>query len=111
MSVRAAAPQGSDGNPPSSLESASSTFVLHEHGHTLANAVRYMCMKHPDIEFAAYSMPHPSEEIVNLRIQTTGRPAAEILRESVKNVRRVTKHISREFNHALAQHDEAKAKP
>jgi len=33
----------------------------------------YLCMHcSPHVSFCGYSMPHPSEEVVNLRVQTTG---------------------------------------
>ncbi|CAD0042562.1 unnamed protein product [Aureobasidium pullulans] len=38
--------------------------------HTLGNALRYIIMKNPDVEFCGYSIPHPSEAKMNLRIQT-----------------------------------------
>ncbi|CAD0087242.1 unnamed protein product, partial [Aureobasidium vineae] len=41
--------------------------------HTLGNALRYIIMKNPDVEFCGYSIPHPSEAKMNLRIQTWGK--------------------------------------
>lgn len=29
----------------------------------------------PDVEFCAYSIPHPSENVMNIRIQTYSEPA------------------------------------
>ncbi|KAH6654327.1 DNA-directed RNA polymerase [Truncatella angustata] len=54
--------------PGSSATAASFEFL--EEGHTLGNALRYMVMKNPDVEFCAYSIPHPSEFKMNIRIQT-----------------------------------------
>ncbi|KAI1777939.1 DNA-directed RNA polymerase [Hypoxylon cercidicola] len=48
---------------PGSSETAASFEFLKE-GHTLGNALR------PDVEFCAYAIPHPSEDKMNLRIQT-----------------------------------------
>ncbi|MBN3295986.1 RPAC2 protein, partial [Amia calva] len=48
------------------------TFVLHEEDHTLGNALRYMVMKNPEVEFCGYSITHPSESKINFRIQTRG---------------------------------------
>lgn len=33
-------------------------------------------MKNPEVEFCGYSIPHPSEELLNLRIQTYGNITA-----------------------------------
>ncbi|KAI1822959.1 DNA-directed RNA polymerase [Xylaria intraflava] len=54
---------------PGSTSTAASFEFLKE-GHTLGNALRYMIMKNPDVEFCAYAIPHPSEDKMNLRIQT-----------------------------------------
>ncbi|KAI1475973.1 RBP11-like subunits of RNA polymerase [Daldinia eschscholtzii] len=54
---------------PGSSETAASFEFLKE-GHTLGNALRYIIMKNPDVEFCAYAIPHPSEDKMNLRIQT-----------------------------------------
>ncbi|KAF1851190.1 RBP11-like subunits of RNA polymerase [Cucurbitaria berberidis CBS 394.84] len=50
-------------------ESAAS-FQFDGEDHTLGNALRYVIMKNPDVEFCGYSIPHPSEAKMNLRIQT-----------------------------------------
>jgi len=62
------------------------TFQIHDEDHTLGNALRYIIMKKfvypvvgvdvngsPDVEFCGYSIPHPSEPKLNLRIQTYGK--------------------------------------
>ncbi|KAF2795806.1 RBP11-like subunits of RNA polymerase [Melanomma pulvis-pyrius CBS 109.77] len=46
------------------------SFQFDGEDHTLGNALRYTIMKNPDVEFCGYSIPHPSEEKMNLRIQT-----------------------------------------
>lgn len=56
---------------PGSTSTAASYEFLKE-GHTLGNALRYIIMKNPDVEFCAYAIPHPSEDKMNLRIQTYG---------------------------------------
>ncbi|RMX80790.1 hypothetical protein D0867_16352, partial [Hortaea werneckii] len=54
---------------PGSSDTAAS-FAFEREDHTLGNALRYMIMKNPDVEFCGYSIPHPSETVMNLRIQT-----------------------------------------
>ncbi|KAG8419964.1 RNA polymerase subunit AC19, variant 2 [Metarhizium acridum] len=54
---------------PGSTDTAAS-FEFTDEGHTLGNALRYIIMKNPDVEFCAYAIPHPSEPKMNIRIQT-----------------------------------------
>jgi DNA-directed RNA polymerase I and III subunit RPAC2 len=56
---------------PGSTDTAAS-FEFTKEDHTLGNALRYIIMKNPDVEFCGYSIPHPSEAKMNLRIQTWG---------------------------------------
>jgi len=50
-------------------EIGSSSFQIKDEDHTLGNALRYMVMKNPHVEFCGYSIPHPSENVMNIRIQ------------------------------------------
>ncbi|CEM36164.1 unnamed protein product [Vitrella brassicaformis CCMP3155] len=80
------------------------TFQFVNEDHTLGNVVRYMLMKNPDIEFAGYSVPHPTENIMNLRVQTTERPASSVLAESLTNLMAVCLHVKRTYRKALRIH-------
>jgi len=46
------------------------SFQFDGEDHTLGNALRYIIHKNPDVEFCGYSIPHPSEAKMSLRIQT-----------------------------------------
>lgn len=54
---------------PGGSETAAS-FEFLEEDHTLGNALRHIIMKNPQVEFCGYSIPHPAERKMNLRIQT-----------------------------------------
>ncbi|KAL8821306.1 MAG: hypothetical protein Q9223_000627 [Gallowayella weberi] len=58
---------------PGASDTAAS-FQFDQEDHTLGNALRYMIMKKYDlyVELCGYSIPHPSEAKMNLRIQTYG---------------------------------------
>ncbi|KAF4634597.1 hypothetical protein G7Y89_g3490 [Cudoniella acicularis] len=60
---------------PGSSETAAS-FEFKKEDHTLGNSLRYIIMKNPQVEFCGYSIPHPSEELMNIRIQTYEGTAA-----------------------------------
>ncbi|GAD91462.1 hypothetical protein AN6558.2 [Paecilomyces variotii No. 5] len=54
---------------PGATETAAS-FQFEGEDHTLGNALRYVIMKNPSVEFCGYTIPHPSEAKMNIRIQT-----------------------------------------
>ncbi|BCR89002.1 DNA-directed RNA polymerase core subunit RPC19 [Aspergillus chevalieri] len=60
---------------PGATETAAS-FQFEGEGHTLGNALRFSIMKNPQVEFCGYTIPHPSEQKMNLRIQTSDETTA-----------------------------------
>ncbi|KAH9833150.1 RBP11-like subunits of RNA polymerase [Rhodofomes roseus] len=48
---------------------SAATYQIHDESHTLGNALRWMLMKNPKVEFCGYSVPHPSENHIHIRIQ------------------------------------------
>ncbi|KZT02984.1 RBP11-like subunits of RNA polymerase [Laetiporus sulphureus 93-53] len=48
---------------------SAATYQIHDESHTIGNALRWMLMKNPKVEFCGYSVPHPSENHIHLRIQ------------------------------------------
>jgi DNA-directed RNA polymerase I and III subunit RPAC2 len=48
----------------------SRTFAIGDEDHTLGNSVRHILMNNSKIAFAGYSVPHPSEPVVHIRVQT-----------------------------------------
>lgn len=53
----------------------SRTFCIGDEDHTLGNALRHILMQNAKVNFCGYSVPHPSEPVVQIRIQTNGAAA------------------------------------
>ena len=49
----------------------SRTFAIGNEDHTLGNSIRHVLMNTSKVEFAGYSVPHPSEPVVHIRVQTS----------------------------------------
>ncbi|KAL6809253.1 DNA-directed RNA polymerase [Trichoderma sp. SZMC 28013] len=87
---------------PGSTDTAAS-FEFTDEGHTLGNALRYVIMKkyaakpHPDVEFCAYSIPHPSEPKMNIRIQTYDGTAVNALKKGLSDLQDVCDVVAEEF--------------
>ena len=52
------------GNP------GSRTFAIGDEDHTIGNTLRHILMQNSKVDFAGYAVPHPSEPVVNIRVQT-----------------------------------------
>ncbi|KAH7040985.1 DNA-directed RNA polymerase [Microdochium trichocladiopsis] len=82
---------------PGSSDTAAS-FEFEKESHTLGNALRYIIMKNPDVEFCAYAIPHPSEQKMNLRIQTyNDYKATDALKKGLQDLEDLCDVVSDEF--------------
>ncbi|KPM36831.1 hypothetical protein AK830_g9739 [Neonectria ditissima] len=81
---------------PGSTDTAAS-FEFIDEDHTLGNALRYIIMKNPDVEFCAYSIPHPSEPKMNIRIQTYKGTAFDALKKGLGDLQEVCDVVADEF--------------
>ncbi|KAL7540112.1 hypothetical protein ACHAXR_009888 [Thalassiosira sp. AJA248-18] len=54
----------------------SRTFVLGDEDHTLGNALRHVLINDARVDFAGYCVPHPSEPVVHIRVQSNEKVQA-----------------------------------
>ena len=67
----------------------SRTFCIGNQDHTIGNALRHVLLQNGKVDFAGYSVPHPAEPVVNIRVQTHGpTTAVEALHESCVTLHR-----------------------
>jgi DNA-directed RNA polymerase I and III subunit RPAC2 len=65
----------------------SRTFAIGNEDHTIGNAIRHVMLQNSKVEFAGYSVPHPSEPIVHVRVQThEPTTAIQALQESCETL-------------------------
>ncbi|KAI6678309.1 hypothetical protein NL676_039105 [Syzygium grande] len=55
----------------------------------------------PQVIFCGYSIPHPSEARVNVRVQTTDEPAREVLKDACQDLMLMCQHIRGTFDKAV----------
>ncbi len=71
------------------------SFIIRDEDHTLGNALRYIIMKNPAVDFCGYTIPHPSESKINFRIQSkinedgTAIPAIDIFRQGLVDLKQM----------------------
>ena len=56
----------------------SATFIFGNEDHTLGNALRHILINRPATELCGYSVPHPYEPKMNVRLQTYDVPAIQV---------------------------------
>eukprot|EP00898_Chlorokybus_atmophyticus_P003012 jgi/Chlat1/3711/Chrsp251S03866 len=87
-------------------DGSAATFAVANEDHTLGNALRVVLNQDPRTSFCGYSVPHPSEPVLHIRLQTTGAPANEVLKDALRTLSAMCEHIKQTFQ---AKVDEASA--
>lgn len=83
--------------------SASATFSLENEDHTLGNALRYVLNGNPSVTLCGYSVPHPMERRVSVRVQTNGSEGATAqgaMRDALLDLISVCDHVHECFERA-----------
>lgn len=98
--------------PGASDDGAAASFQITDEDHTLGNALRYIIMKNPEVEFCGYSIPHPSENKLNIRIQTYGNiTAIEALHQGLDNLSELCTTIEEKFADKIEQGNFKRTEP
>jgi DNA-directed RNA polymerase I and III subunit RPAC2 len=75
--------------------------LMNVQDHTLGNSLRYVLMQRAETEFCGYSVPHPYEPKMNVRLQTNGSPAVSVLVEGLKDLETAADYIQDVFGEAM----------
>lgn len=87
-----------------SEDGSAASFQITDEDHTLGNALRHMIMKNPEVEFCGYSIPHPSEAKLNIRIQTYGNiTAVEALHQGLDNLAELCTIVETKFGERVEE--------
>ena len=78
------------------------TFVFVDEDHTLGNSLRYVIMRDPATTFCGYTIPHPSENKMHLRVQTNGKTAEKALVDGANTLDNMCDTILNKFEEALS---------
>ena len=87
----------------SSDDVLNATFAIRNEDHTLGNALRNIIMTNPDVDFCGYSIPHPSEAKIHMRIQSRRAPAIEVLRKGLDDLQELLEGTLTKFEQSVAK--------
>ncbi|TXG74230.1 hypothetical protein EZV62_002809 [Acer yangbiense] len=82
-------------------DQSNATFSITDEDHTLANAIRFTLNQDSRVSFCGYSIPHPSDALVNVRVQTSGDPAREVLKDACLDLMLMCRHVRSTFDKAV----------
>ena len=79
------------------------TIKLYNETHTIGNSLRYVLARNPDADFVGYSVPHPGEPYLNVRLQTRGQPVEVILKKGLNDLSDMCDNMLESFEAELAK--------
>lgn len=80
------------------------TVAIKGEDHTLGNVVRYLLSKNKQVEFAGYNIPHPSENVLHLRVQTKQDvDCKQVLVETLKNLKTICDNLEEKYKQLFSQ--------
>lgn len=81
------------------------TYSFNGEDHTLGNTLRWMCMKDQKTLFCGYSVPHPSEDLMNVRIQTKDESTNKVINRAMDRIIEISDMLKNKFQIALDNFD------
>ncbi|KIP06355.1 hypothetical protein PHLGIDRAFT_107101 [Phlebiopsis gigantea 11061_1 CR5-6] len=82
---------------------SAATYQIHDESHTIGNSLRWMLMKNPKVEFCGYSVPHPSENHIHLRIQMYDKLSSlDALLQALENLDNLCATVEDAYNTSLS---------
>lgn len=94
-------------------DGANATFRIKGEDHTLGNALKWMLQTSDErhVEFAAYTIPHPHSDAMNIRVQTKqGQNAEEVLIGASRKLQDLCNTINDKYNKALDKYNKSNKK-
>lgn len=73
------------------------TFVINDEDHTLGNALKHVIMQNPAVEFCGYTVPHPMEKKIHVRVQTSDTPALQVLLQALKDLKKQNEEVKKKI--------------
>ncbi len=93
----------------------SATFIFGNEDHTLGNTLRHILMQRKETEFCGYSVPHPYEPKMNVRLQSypkgdNSKTSIETLKLGLQDLEECCNILDEKFSEAVAKFKSNKGK-
>ena len=73
------------------------TYKIYLEDHTVGDLLRIFLLKNEEVKFAGYKVPHPLEDNLEIKVQTTGKKPNEIVNATLKSLQKDIFELENEF--------------
>merc|ERR1739838_595743 len=81
------------------------TYAMEDEDHTIGNILRVILSKDPNVDFAAYPMPHPTKNELNFRLQTHGKNVHRVMHDAYQKVQDLCETLDELVDEAILKYD------
>lgn len=82
-------------------------FKLENEDHTLGTLLAYILDKMPETEFCAYTIRHPTESLLYVRLKVKpGHNVTEVFKKGVSELKKVLDVVEKKFTQAFDSYTE-----
>lgn len=78
----------------------SRVYKIKKQTHTLGNVLKSVLLQNENVNFAAYSVPHPLTEQIEMRIQVNEGDANVAMKDSLNELMKQVEHLDSIFDEA-----------
>lgn len=77
------------------------TFIFEDEGHTLGSLLTYVLESFPETDFCAYSIRHPSENKIYVRLKIrdskNGNTVEDVFKRGIQELDKMLSHVRKTF--------------
>ncbi len=88
----------------------SRTYIFGNEDHTLGNSLKHVLLQQLETDFCGYSVPHPYEPKIHLRLQSRKVPADKILHTGLSHIVSACNIVDEEFDKAVNKYYKSSSK-
>ncbi len=81
----------------------SATYRIELEDHTIGDLLRIYLLKNKDVKFAGYRVPHPLDDILEIKVQTTVEDTNNVVRETIKGLDKELWELEKDFDKVLIE--------
>jgi DNA-directed RNA polymerases I and III subunit RPAC2 len=87
-------------------DSSNKTYIFGNEDHTLGNVLRHVLMQAKETDFCGYSVPHPYEPKMHMRLQTRnnkkqGKNVDDVMTQGLRDLAKASDVIKNTFEDAM----------
>lgn len=79
------------------------TYRIELEDHTIGDLIRIYLLKNKDVKFAGYRVPHPLDDILEIKVQTSVEDTNQVVKDTIKTLDKELWELEKDFDKVLME--------